>query len=387
MKLNARLISVMIVLLSSLAGFTLLLIKHTQNNALEKLITLKDPSNEALSAVFQEQITDFSLLFIALVILCALILGVFTNIQVSPFEKLIKRLTSNAKDSDLSSTTTNALLQASKGNITTLDNLKQAIATTMKTMAERNALISTIDKKTIAVNESVHISITKAQATRQDLESAQAIVEKSSLTLQDLLEKVKQSAQTEEELSSQIELLSKNADDVKIILKLIDDIANQTNLLALNAAIEAARAGEHGRGFAVVADEVRNLAERTQKSLTEINSSIGIIVQGIHEASAQMSLNSQEIEKLSEISTEVQEQFYGMNENLKNVIGCANQSIDDYATTGKELQHITDELLKVESFNQQTAKDAQNIVTTLSALSNQSIELDQQIETLTNKAL
>jgi len=106
-------------------------------------------------------------------------------------------------------------------------------------------------------------------------------------------------AQKENELSDNLQNLAANANETKEILLTIGDIADQTNLLALNAAIEAARAGEHGRGFAVVADEVRKLAERTQKSLAEISATINVLVQAIADSSESLNLNKEDMMDLT----------------------------------------------------------------------------------------
>jgi methyl-accepting chemotaxis protein len=115
----------------------------------------------------------------------------------------------------------------------------------------------------------------------------------------EVIEIINNDSQKEQELASRISSLAGQASDIKNILSIIKDIADQTNLLALNAAIEAARAGEHGRGFAVVADEVRQLAEKTQRSIGDIDATVMVVVQNVQDISVEMNQNSQEIDSLT----------------------------------------------------------------------------------------
>jgi methyl-accepting chemotaxis protein len=180
------------------------------------------------------------------------------------------------------------------------------------------------------------------------LESLKAVANKidNSVTQMSSLEnQISATHDGEMIVSDNLQALTTNAEDIKGILNIISDISDKTNLLALNAAIEAARAGEHGRGFAVVADEVRKLAESTQKSLTEINASVNVIVQSISDASSSVEKNAESALELVNISKELQA---SLSEASSEVEDTYQKSIAD--TENSEI--IKDEAYSSKDFTQ-----------------------------------
>ncbi|WP_181232220.1 methyl-accepting chemotaxis protein TlpB [Helicobacter pylori] len=264
-------------------------------------------------------------------------------------------------------------------NKTSMDQLVQITQETQKSMKDSSTTLNSVKNKATDIASMMNISIDQSQELRKRLIETQGLVKESKDAIGDLFSQITESAHTEEELSSQVERLSRNADDVKSILDIINDIADQTNLLALNAAIEAARAGEHGRGFAVVADEVRNLAGRTQKSLAEINSTIMVIVQEINAVSSQMNLNSQKMERLSDMSKSVQETYEKMSSNLSSVVLDSNQSMDDYAKSGHQIEAMVSDFVEVEKVASKTLADSSDILSIATHVSETTMNLDKQV--------
>ncbi|OOQ09040.1 methyl-accepting chemotaxis protein [Helicobacter pylori] len=267
----------------------------------------------------------------------------------------------------------------STSNKTSMDKLVQIAQETQKSMKDSSTTLNSVKNKATDVANMMNTSIEQSQGLRKRLIETQGLVKESKDAIGDLFSQITESAHTEEELSSKVEQLSRNADDVKSILDIINDIADQTNLLALNAAIEAARAGEHGRGFAVVADEVRNLAGRTQKSLAEINSTIMVIVQEINDVSSQMNLNSQKMERLSDMSKSVQETYEKMSSNLSSVVQDSNQSMDDYAKSGHQIEAMVSDFAEVEKVASKTLANSSDILNIATHVSGTTMNLDKQV--------
>jgi methyl-accepting chemotaxis protein len=191
--------------------------------------------------------------------------------------------------------------------------------------ALRKAIVSMLQNSSSSANDLLN----KAEFLQEQMDALNRATLEQATMLQDAADRMQNIDESGRETSLKASEVMSQSNDIKSVISIIADIAEQTNLLALNAAIEAARAGEHGRGFAVVADEVRKLAERTQKSLAEINANINILTQSITDISA---LIEEQSGNISNINDTVAEIDMKTQNNSEIVV-----SVDQVATDVKEM--------------------------------------------------
>lgn len=222
------------------------------------------------------------------------------------------------------------------------------------------------------VAENTHTTLEAAQRTTNDTNNCVEVLDKNANSAQRLGERIEHSA-------NQILALKNASKNIGEIVSSIQGVAEQTNLLALNAAIEAARAGEQGRGFAVVADEVRTLASRTSESTTSITSVVDLLQNGIEEAVTNMVSCQEQANESVELSKAASDLVKGMQEaitevtDLNSMISAATEQ--QSATT----QQVKDVIAQIHMMTEQTTTNAAHTAQSSESLADFATELNGMV--------
>ncbi|MHB1703193.1 MAG: methyl-accepting chemotaxis protein [bacterium] len=256
----------------------------------------------------------------------------------------------------------NSLVDSLSGNVKGIVNTSNSLSSqseqlnsssrefekTIEQMREKaSRIIESIKQMSIAIIEVAKNSSSSAQKAQE----TEKVVDYGTKSVQDVAREMKNIEKTVSAVSATITELGSSSEKIGEIIGVINDIADQTNLLALNAAIEAARAGEQGRGFAVVADEVRKLAERTTKATKEIEAMILSIQRNTQDAVTSMQKGKEEVSKGAEIAGKSAEAISNINSlmlKLKEMITQIATASEEQSQVSEEISLSSEEIIKAQ---------------------------------------
>lgn len=284
----------------------------------------------------------------------------------------------------------NAVNEAIKGTITTANKLTDSSDNLLNLSNKTTAGTRNQQNNTAQVASAINEMATSVQAVADNAKEASTaandtdkIVSEGNTVVENNLSALRVLASKVDEAAIVIEKLESHSSNIGIVLEVIKGIADQTNLLALNAAIEAARAGEQGRGFAVVADEVRTLASRTQESTAEINQTIELLQSEAQNAVSVMESGRQQAHIGLEQAKATGETFDAIAKAV-TVISEMNAQI---ASAGEQQAVVVDEInrniIDINEIAEEGANDANNMAGSCESLVGQADELKSSVEKFT----
>lgn len=264
-----------------------------------------------------------------------------------------------------------------------LSGASTSVASATRDIAGQACAQSEAASSTAASVEEVSVSISQvaehAEQTQGIAQQATALSENGRETMRKAAQSMTRLAGSVQESAGLIEALSRRSAEISTIVEVIRDISEQTNLLALNAAIEAARAGEQGRGFAVVADEVRKLAERTGASTTEISALTGTIQSEVASAVAQLKQSTAQVNEGVGLSAEVEQALAQIQDgagSTRNFVGDIAWAAAEQRTASQDIaRHVENIARMAEDSNRAivVATDAARDLETLATAVNSQV--------------